>query len=81
MNKGTKNVTCVIELSRKLLFCADRGDMQREDDSCGVLFGVVRDSAYRMLDLALKERQKHVNCGLWDGCDDEQYPGVYPSDS
>ena len=67
MKECNKNILCVMELGRKLLFCADRGDMQREDDSCGVLFGIVRDSAYKMIDLAEKERQRHILKGTWDG--------------
>jgi hypothetical protein len=67
MKECNKNILCVLELSRKLLVCADRGDLYRKDDSCGVLFGVVRDCAYKMTDLARKERQRHIDNGLWDG--------------
>lgn len=67
MKAYNKDILRVMKLSRKLLFCADRGDLNRKDDSCGVLFGVVRDCAYKMTDLARKERQRHIDNGLWDG--------------
>ena len=67
MKECNENIMCVIELAGKLLLCADRGDMQRKDDSCGVLFGVVRDCSYKMIDLAEKERQRHIEKGTWDG--------------
>lgn len=67
MRECNKNIECLIELSRKLLFCADRGDIQREDDSCGVLFGMARDCAYKIQDLARKEREAHKRKGIWDG--------------
>ena len=74
MRDCTKNIVYVIELSRKLLFCADRGDIQRTDDSCGVLYGIIRDSAYKILDRALKERQIHIRKGTWDCDDTDQFP-------
>jgi len=60
------NILKVMELSQQLLFCADKGDMQREDDGCGVLFGIVRDCAYKLHDAAQKEKLNHLNRGIWD---------------
>lgn len=80
MRDSTKNIACVIELSRKLLFCADRGDIQRRDESCGVLFGMTRDCAYKILDLALRERIIHIKKGIWDMDDAAQFPG-YKNDN
>lgn len=67
MRECNRNIECLIELSTKLLFCADRGDMQREDDSCGVLFGMTRDCAYKILGMARRERETHKQKGIWDG--------------
>jgi hypothetical protein len=66
MRECNKNIECLMELSRKLLFCADRGDIQREDDSCGVLFGMTRDCAYKIMESARKERDAHIAKGIWD---------------
>jgi hypothetical protein len=71
MRETNKNIHRVLELSRKLLFCADRGDIQREDDSCGVLYGIVRDCAYKIIDTANKERLRHIEKGIWDKCDEQ----------
>lgn len=57
---GTKeNLREVIELSRQLLARADEGDINREDDRCGVLYGIVRDSTYRIIQSAEEELRRH----------------------
>ncbi|MFP4015280.1 MAG: hypothetical protein ACLFVQ_14420 [Chitinispirillaceae bacterium] len=61
-----KNIMEVVELARQLLFCADKGDLQREDAGCGVLYGIVRDCAYRIQKQALKEIDAHKAGGIWD---------------
>ena len=72
MRECNKEILNVINLSTKLLFYADQGDLKRCDDSCGVLFGIVRDSAYTLLDLARKERELHIREGIWDPGRDSQ---------
>jgi hypothetical protein len=72
MRASSRNIKGIIDLSRKLLFCADRGDIQRTDDSCGVLFGMTRDCAYKMLGMALKERELHIRNGTWEMDEEEQ---------
>ncbi len=54
-----------LELAEEMLRVADDGDALREDPSCGVLYGVVRDSAFRIKKLAEKEREAHIKKGLW----------------
>lgn len=66
MNRSNKNILKVLEYVRKLLFLADKGDLQRKDDGCGVLYGIVRDSAYKMKDVAEKEIDTHRKLGKWD---------------
>ena len=44
---------------------ADRGDADREDIGCGVLYGVLRDSAYKILQLAEAEKSRHQAKGWW----------------
>lgn len=55
-----------ISLSRRLISCADTGDLEREDDGCGVLYGIVRDSAWKIINEAEKERERHIKKGTWD---------------
>jgi hypothetical protein len=44
---------------------ADKGDIEREDVGCGILYGVLRDSAYKLKKLAEKEKENHINKGWW----------------
>ncbi|MGD9505014.1 MAG: hypothetical protein AB7W37_08875 [Syntrophobacteraceae bacterium] len=60
-----------LELAAQLAELADEGDMVREDVNCGVLYGIVRDSAYKIMKLAEQERESHIRKGWWreDDCD------------
>lgn len=53
----------VIALAEEMILLSDEGDALREDDGCGVLYGVLRDSAYRIKKMAEKERDAHINKG------------------
>ncbi|MCU0609111.1 MAG: hypothetical protein MUF22_05010 [Chitinispirillaceae bacterium] len=59
MNQTTENIRKVIALSKQLLACADEGDLSRKDDRCGVLYGIVRDSTYRIILTAEEELRRH----------------------
>lgn len=63
---ANKNLTRVIRLTREMLALADEGDRDRLDDSCGILFGILRDSAYRLRNLAEEEQRRHESEGRWD---------------
>jgi hypothetical protein len=43
-----------------MLEVADQGDAAREDVGCGVLYGVLRDSAYKLRSLAAAELEAHL---------------------
>lgn len=49
-----------------MLKLADQGDIDREDIDCGILYGVLRDSAYKLKRLAEVERAKHMAKGQWE---------------
>lgn len=66
MRKCNKNLLKVLDQIHKLLFLADIGDLQRDDDGCGVLYGILRDNAYKMKDVAEKEIERHKKLGKWD---------------
>jgi hypothetical protein len=55
-----------LELAELMLKLADEGDAVREDVGCGVLYGVLRDSAYRIKKLAEAERAAHIKKGGWE---------------
>ncbi len=57
------NIAQTIDLANKMIKLAQTGYEQREDPGCGILYGILLDSGYRVLDLAQKEQQKHVEKG------------------
>lgn len=73
-----------LELVQRMTDIADEGDEVREDVNCGVLYGVLRDSAYKIKQLAEKERESHVRKGWWneksssgkEGCDVSPDPEI-----
>ena len=44
---------------------ADHGDTDREDNGCGILYGILRDSAYKLKKLAEEEKENHIKKGWW----------------
>jgi hypothetical protein len=60
------NLLRTLRLTREMLALADEGDRDRNDDSCGVVYGVLRDTAYRVRTLAEKECDKHKRAGKWE---------------
>ena len=54
-----------IKLIKNMLDLADEGDMVREDTGCGVLYGVIRDSAFKIKKLAEEEKENHIKKGWW----------------
>ena len=61
-----ENLLKTIRLTREMLALADEGDRDRTDDSCGIVYGVLRDTAYRLRKLAESECEKHRKTGKWD---------------
>ncbi len=55
-----------LELADLMLQVADAGDVARQDVGCGVLYGVLRDSAYRIKKLAKAEREAQIKKGGWE---------------
>jgi hypothetical protein len=49
-----------------MLHLADEGDAVREDVGCGILYAVLRDSAYKIKKLAEAERAAHTKKGWWE---------------
>lgn len=60
------NIVRTIDLAREMIKLAQKGYEQREDPSCGILYGILLDSGYRLLDLAQKEKHAHIKKGWWD---------------
>ena len=65
MKPCDESIKKTMELTKKMLDLADEGDSIREDTGCGVLYGVVRDSAFKIRKLAEAERDAHIKKGWW----------------
>jgi len=60
-----EHIRQTLELVQEMLRLADEGDAFREDVGCGVLYGVLRDAAYKIGKLADDEREAHIRKGWW----------------
>jgi len=58
--KCDENIARTIELAKKMIKLAQTGYEEREDPNCGILYGILLDSGYRLLDLAQKEKEAHI---------------------
>jgi hypothetical protein len=54
-----QHIKRALALADELLALADEGDEVRKDVGCGILFGTIRDSAYKIRALAESELVEH----------------------
>jgi hypothetical protein len=66
VRKCDLNIKATLVLVDKMLDLANQGDVDREDSGCGIMFGVIRDSAYKIKKLAEKEKMAHMRKGWWN---------------
>jgi len=59
------NIKKTLQLTDQMIKLAEMGDAQREDTGCGILYGVLLDSAYKLKRLAEKEKENHIKKGWW----------------
>ncbi len=60
-----ENIKKTLELVKDMLSIVEKGDADREDDGCGILYGVILDSAYNIKQIAESEKEKHIKKGWW----------------
>ena len=65
MKPCDQNILQTIQLTQAMIRLADQGDADREDTGCGILYGILRDSAYKILKLAEEEKRRHQAKGWW----------------
>ncbi len=65
MKPCDENIKRTIQLTMEMIELANVGDVEREDTGCGILYGVMRDSAYKLKKLAERERENHKKKGWW----------------
>jgi hypothetical protein len=63
MRNCDRNILEALELVRLMIQLANKGDAEREDDGCGVLYGVILDSAFKIKKLAESEKESHIRKG------------------
>ena len=61
-----KNLLELLRLCNEMIALADEGDRDRQDHSCGIIYGILRDNAYRLRKLAKEECVKHQETGKWE---------------
>ncbi len=60
-----QNIHETLLLADRMIDLADRGDQDREDVGCGIMYGILRDSAYKLKKVAENEKKAHIRKGLW----------------
>jgi len=58
-NAIDNNLNEVIRICYEMLELADHGDKIRQDTGCGVVYGTLRDTAYKLRKMAEKELSQH----------------------
>ena len=66
MRPCDRNIERTLRLTAKMVELAEIGDAEREDTGCGILYGVLLDSAYKLKKLAEKEKENHIKKGWWE---------------
>jgi len=61
-----KNIKSTLYLTEQMIELANIGDADREDTGCGIMYGILRDAAYKIKKLAEDEKSKHQQKGWWD---------------
>ena len=72
MRPCDESIKETLRLAEEMMKTADDGDGVREDNGCGVLYGVLRDSAFKIKKLAEAEREAHKKKGWWKEQEDER---------
>jgi len=66
MKKCNENLIHALKYVEELIHIADTGDFYRDDDGCGIVYGRIRDSAYKIKQLTEAEIENHKRRGKWD---------------
>ncbi len=65
MKPCDQNIKDTIQLAKDMIDLANKGDLEREDTGCGILYGVLLDCAYKLKQLAEAEKENHIRKGWW----------------
>ena len=71
MKSCNLHIINTLKLVDEMIYLADQGDADREDNGCGILYGVLRDSAFKLKKLAEEEKLNHIRKGWWQEKNEE----------
>ena len=60
MKSCDKNLKSTLQLTDKMIELANKGNAETEDTGCAILYGMLLDSAYKLKNLAEREKQRHM---------------------
>ncbi len=66
MKACDRNLQAILKLTDAMIELAIKGDTDREDTGCGILYGMLLDAAYKLKKHAEKEKQTHIKKGWWN---------------
>ena len=67
--QNSRYVRKALQAARQLTVLADEGEAQATDDGCAVLFGVIRDCAYKIRAQAEREMSSRMSRGVWQSAE------------
>ena len=65
MKHSNENIKTTLHLVKRMIALAEKGDAERDDVGCGILYGIVRDAAYKIKKVAESEKDAHIRKGKW----------------
>ena len=66
MKSCNKNIDSTIKLTKKMIDLSDKGDIERKDTDCGIMYGMLRDCGYKLKKMAEAEKEDHIKKGWWE---------------
>jgi hypothetical protein len=66
LQRYNTNLCAALRMAERMAELADTGEAHSEDDGCMVLYGVIRDCAYKIRGRARQECEAHRVMGKWE---------------
>ena len=60
-----ENIRNTLKIANEMIYLAEKGNLESVDNGCGILYGVLLDSAYKIRKIAEFEREAHIKKGWW----------------
>lgn len=55
-----ENIKNTLKLANEMICLAEKGSLDRFDNGCGILYGVLLDSAFKIKKIAEAEKEAHI---------------------